>query len=227
MKQPLRAVLLSVIALSSAFAQAAPADETAPAAPREPVRIVESELPLGGAVKTKIELAIGELAIRGEDVDRILMRLLIFCDKRASDQKNCEPHAADVPLNGATRGDALEVSVGGISKATSRNLSLRLEVRVPRDMPIEASMRDGQLRIDDLLANIKASVTKGSVDIALPHDQMAELDLSSGGEASVELTGERVTSKGIGQRRLVWTRGTGTVKVEAESSLGAIRVVLQ
>ena len=95
-----------------AAAQAAPETAASPAAPAEPVRTIESDLSVGAALKARIDLTIGDVVVHGEAIDRIALRLLIFCEKRQKDQKFCDDHARDLEVKGddliaATQGRAI------------------------------------------------------------------------------------------------------------------------
>lgn len=209
-----------------ALAQGAP--EPAAAPPAAPVHTIDSELSLGGARTARIALGIGDVAVRSDaTLDRVAARLLVTCEKKPRDIGSCEEHARDLAIRGANDGDLLRVEVEGVSKAVSRRLRLRLEVRVPQSFPVEIHVRDGQVRVDDLVADTTVEVQKGTVDVTLPVEAVAELELRAGGEATVERAGELVTAKGSLSGALRWTRPGGTVRVEATSRLGDVRLVLQ
>lgn len=211
-----------------AAAQGAPEAETTPPAPAEPVRVVDSDLSLGAALKAKIDLTIGDVAVLGEEIDRVAVRLLIFCDKKPRDRAACDEHARDVAIRGSSNGEDIEIGVEHVSRAVSRSLRLRLEVRLPKRLAAKIDVRDGQVRVDDLLATTEIDVKQGTVDVALPEDEVAELDLRAGGEVRVERGGDLIRAKGPITGELRWTRTPGgAVRVKATSGVGDVRLVLR
>ena len=220
----------TMLALCLWAAAAAAQETTEPAAPpvpsTEPVRVIESDRSVGAALKMKVDLAIGDVIVRGEDVDRIMARLLVFCDKKPRDRASCDEHARDLAIEGSSNGDELLVGVKGDRNLVSRRLRLRLELRVPKNLAVEVKLRDGQVRVDNLIASTKVDLEKGTVDLTLPEADVAELELRAGGTARVERGGDRVSAKGTLSGELKWTREGGVVRVKASSALGDVRVVL-
>jgi hypothetical protein len=212
---------------SLAVAQDAPEVAAAPAVPAEPVRTIESDLSVGDALKARIDLTIGDVVVRGEEIDRLMIRLVIFCDKKPTDRETCDEHARDVSIKGSSDGDGIKIGVERVSQAVSRRLKLRLEIRVPRSLAVEVNVRDGQVRVDDLLASTTVDVEKGTVDLSLPEADVAELELRAGGTAYVERGGDRVSAKGTVTGELRWTRAGGVVRIKAKSSIGDVRVILR
>ena len=221
-----RALTILTMGLWAALAAAQDVPEAPAPLPAEPVRTVDSDLSVGGALKARIDLAIGDVAVRGEDVDRVVVRLLIFCEKKPRDRGSCDEHARDVSIRGSSDGDGIRIGVERVSQAVSRRLRLRLEVTVPKNLAVEVNVRDGQVRVDDLLANTKVDVSKGTVDVFLPEKEVAELKLRARGEARVERAGEVVVAKGTLSGELRWTRQGGLFSIDATSRFGDVRVVL-
>jgi hypothetical protein len=195
--------------------------------PSEPVRVVDSDFTVGGALKATIELGIGSVVVRGEDVDRIYARLQIFCDKKPKNQAKCPDHARALTLRGDSNGDRIEVAVTGVSAATLRNMRMRLEVRVPRRLALDVRVHDGQVRVDDLLASTDVAVGKGTIDISLAASEVGELSLEASGAAEVQRGEERVSARGTLSDKLHWLRPGGLVHVKAHSSIGDVRVILR
>jgi hypothetical protein len=217
-----------VLALAGAGV-AAQEQAAAPVAlpPSEPVRVVDSDFTVGNALKVKIGLGIGDVVVRGEDVDRIYARLQIYCDKKPKNQAKCPDHARDLTLRGESNGDRLEVEVKGVSAATLRRMRLRLEVRVPSRLAVDVRVGDGQVRIDDVLASIDVAVSKGTVDVSLPASEVAELALEASGNSVVEWGEERVSARGTLSDKLNWTRPGGVTRLKAKASIGDVRVVMR
>ena len=195
--------------------------------PSEPVRVVDSDFTVGGALKVKLGLGIGSVVVRGEDVDRIYARLQIYCDKKPKNQAKCPDHARDVSLRGESNGDRLEIDVKGVTEAMLRRMRLRLEVRVPSRLAVDVRVGDGQARIDDVLASIDVAVGKGTVDVSLPGSEVAELTLEASGNSLVEWGEERVSARGTLSDKLNWVRPGGIVRLKAKASLGDVRVVMR
>lgn len=209
-----------------AGAQDAPESAAPPVPSTEPVHVIESDRSVGAALKARIDLAIGDVIVRGEDVDRIMARLLVFCDKKPRDRASCDEHARDLAIEGSSDGDELRVGVKGDSKVVSRRLRVRLEIRMPKSLAVEVKLRDGQVRVDNMIASTKVDVDKGTIDLTLPEADVAELELRAGGTARVERGGDRVSAKGTISGELKWTREGGLVRIKASSALGDVRVVL-
>lgn len=223
-----RVVTAAVLAFASGLALAQTEAAAPPAAvPSEPVRVVDADFAVASALEAKIALGIGSVVVRGEDVDRIYARLQIFCDKKPKAQPKCDAHARDLSLRGGSNGDRVEVEVKGETGATLRHMRLRLEVRVPRRLAIDVRVRDGQARVDDVLASTNVEVGRGTIDVALAAAEVGELALQASGDATVELGEERVSAKGTLSDKLHWTRPGGFVRIEAKASLGDVRVVLR
>jgi hypothetical protein len=210
-----------------AAAQEAPESAPPPAPSNEPVRVIESDRSVGAALKLRVDLAIGDVVVRGEDVDRISVRLLIFCDKKPRDRASCDEHARDLAISGSSDGDVLKVGVDGDRNSVSRRLRLRLELRLPKSLAVEVNVRDGQVRVDDLVASTKVEVDQGTIDLTLPEADVEELELKAGGTARVERGGDLITAKGTLRGELRWKRAGGVVRVKASSALGDVRVVLK
>ncbi len=206
-----------------AMAQDATADP-APAVPAGPVRVVDSDISVGNALEAKIELALGEVVVRGEDVDRIFARLQVFCEKK--DLVKCEKQAQDLAVVGVADGNRVAIRIKGVSEAWIRRLGLRLEVRVPKRLPVDVHLHDGQLRIDDVAGSVKAEVDKGTIDLNLAEADIGELVLRAGGKATVEVAGETLTAKGNLSGELRWIRPGRIGRVEAKADIGDVRVVL-
>jgi hypothetical protein len=209
-----------------ARAQAEPEAVAAPVDPTVPVRTLDSELSLGEARQARIDLSLGDVVVRGEEIDRVAVRLLIFCDKKPRDQGECDEHARDLAIRGASDGEEIRIGVEHVSRAVTRRLRLRLEVRLPRQFATEIHVRAGQVRLDDMLGDSEIDVEKGTIDVAMPESAVAELELRARGEVWLDRGEERFGTKGILSGPLLWTRPGSGARVKAECALGDVRVVL-
>jgi hypothetical protein len=216
------------VAASVAFGQQEPAPAETPAAPSaEPFRVIEQPIPIGAAHKTKLTLEIGELAVLGEDIDHIVVRTLIFCEKAKRDLSRCDSDARDLSLAVVTDGDRLSVDVKGVTTAVSRRIRVRQEVRVPAQLPIEVVVRSGDVRVDGMRGDVKVNVKEGSANLHLPSGDVHEVKLEAGGQIELVVGGQTIRgNKSLLGNKLSWETTTGTSRVRADVSIGSLWVTL-
>jgi hypothetical protein len=205
-------------------AVAAAQGEAEPAVPAGPVRTVEADVSVGAALEARVQLPVGEIVVRGEDVDRIYARLQVFCERKSL--ARCEKAARGLALAGEMDGDRVLLAVKGVSEGWLRRVRSRLELRVPRRLPLDVHLHSGQVRIDDVVASTKVGVDKGTVDLALPGADVGELALKAGGRISVAEGGETLGAKGTIYGELLWQRPGRIARIEAKVDVGDVRVTL-
>ena len=202
---------------------AAPAEPVV--VPSEPVRTFDTDFSVNQLLEAKIDLGFGDVVLRGEEVDRIYVRLLIFCERK--DLEKCQKAAGDVAVAGESDGQRISLRVKGVTDFWLRKLRFRFEVRIPRELAADVHVHKGQVRIDELVASTKVEVDDGTVDLNVPDSEVGELLLKAGGKVTVEGGGQSISVKGMISGELHWIRPGRFAKIEAKADIGDVRVVLR
>src|SRR5262249_14942944 len=121
-------------------------------------------------------LPVGEIEVRGDGGQAVTAELVVECRRRSS----CADRVDDVHIDTSRRGDTLVLAVLGYPRLlNSDSMSVTGVVHVPGNLPLDVAMRVGELRLEDVSADLHVDLGVGEVHANLPADQVRRVRLAS------------------------------------------------
>jgi len=198
---------------------------TIPAAADETVRTFSQQLPTEDIQRVDLDFPVGEIVVDAWDSQGVQLDVRLECD-RASD--SCRQAAQKVRLVYSTDGGELHVELKSWPKLSGHGLEAHIHVRMQRDLPLDADLGVGEMRLAGFTGDVKANVGVGELSLTLPASAVSSVHADTGiGEANLFAAGRHYESAGLFTKELRWTKGTGASKVSADCGVGEIKVRLQ
>jgi hypothetical protein len=229
--------LLTCVMLATALAPCASGDQGAP------VGFVRS-VAADGAERLSIEVPVGQLVVEGAEIDDVSVEVSIDCSDGLFESA-CARRARRLELDVDRRGERLRMRLKGFRVLSGMGLEVRVLVRVPRGLDVDAELGLGELEVRELDGAVRADLGIGEVDV---HDITGPVTVDSGiGEVKVVMKESDVASVyidlGIGESSLRrpdgrqvkagvlgsetgWTSGLGGSRVRVDLGIGEASVVL-
>jgi hypothetical protein len=188
------------------------------------VRRFDKQLPLDGADRIVVDVPVGEVVIEGWDERQVHLEVTLECDE---DEGSCADLAKRVKVTYSREGGDLTVRLKEWPKSRNRGLEAHVRVRVPRDLPLDAELGVGELRITSMASDIDADLGVGELNITMPAAAVASVSADTGvGEASLTAAGRHYESAGLVSREIRWSKGAGKARIEADLGVGEIDINL-
>ncbi len=121
----------------------------------------------------------------------------------------------------------LKVKLKNTTKTRLRGIKARMTVRIPRHMPLEVDINNGNLNVGGMQSHINVNSGGGDVDVNAERARTNEVEIDVGfGKADLWLGQERI--KGTGWPKALSWKGTGDAKIEIDIvGLGDVAVRLE
>lgn len=188
------------------------------------VRRFDKQFAVGDAQRVLVDVPVGELVIEGTNDRQVHLEVSLECDRR---EGQCAQIAKRVRVVYSTEGDEFAVRVKEWPKTRNKGLQARVRVRVPRTLPLGADLGVGELRIENMAADVRADLGVGELSIKMPESAVATVDADTGiGDANLRAGGRRFQSSGLIAKEINWSKGPGKAHVEADCGVGEISVTL-
>jgi len=198
---------------------------TIPAAADETVRTFSKQLPTTGIEKVDLDFPVGEIAVDAGDSPGLQLDVRLECHR---DSDSCREAAQKVRLVYSTDDGKLHVEIKSWPKLSGHGLEAHVHVRVPRDLPLDADLGVGEMRLAGFTGDVKANVGVGELILTLPASAVSSVHADTGiGEANLRAGGHHYESAGLFTKELRWSKGTGTSKISADCGVGEINVRLE
>jgi hypothetical protein len=179
-----------------------------------------------GASRIHLILPIGGIEVRGDGGAEVRAELRVVCKHHDA----CEDRMADVFLDSSRQGDRLTLEVRGYpSLWRGENMEVRGVIHVPAETPLAVDMRIGDLRVNDIGADLRVDMGIGDVRVNAPAERTGRVRLGAGvGDASLrgpagKIEGRRSLLVGA---KLEWEEGRGTSRVDIDLGVGDVSVRL-
>lgn len=198
---------------------------TLPASADEVVRRFDKQFPINGADRVVVDVPVGEVVIEASDERQVHLQMRLECD---GDHGDCASLANRVKLVYSRTDGDLILRVKEWPKTRNRGLEAHVRVLVPRDLPLQAELGVGELRIEGLASDVRAELGVGELSITLPASAVHSVSADVGiGEANLTAAGRHYESAGLVAREIRWTKGTGKARIEADCGVGEINIRLK
>jgi hypothetical protein len=198
---------------------------TIPAAADETVRTFSKQLPTEDIRKVELDFPVGEITVDAWDSQALQLDVRLECH-RGSD--SCRDAAQKVRLVYSTEDGELHAEIKSWPKLSGNGLEAHVHVRIPRDLPLDADLGVGEMRLAGFTGDVKANVGVGELRLTLPASAVSTVHADTGiGEAKLTAKGRHYESAGLFTKELRWTKGTGASKVSADCGVGEISVRLE
>lgn len=198
---------------------------TVPATADEIVRNFSKELSTTGIQKVDLDFPVGEIVVDGSDSPGVQVDVRLECRR---DRSSCREAAQKVRLVYSTDDGQLHVEIKSWPKLGGHGLEAHVTVRMPSDLPLDADLGVGEMRLAGLTGDVKADLGVGELNLTLPESAVSSVHADTGiGEANLTAGGHHYESAGLFTKELRWTKGTGASKVTADCGVGEINVRLQ
>lgn len=198
---------------------------TLPASADEVVRRFDKQFPINGADRVVVDVPVGEVVIEASDDRQVHLQMSLECD---GDHNDCASLANRVKLVYSRTDGDLVLRVKEWPKTRNRGLEAHVRVLMPRDLPLQAELGVGELRIEGLASNVRADLGVGELSITLPASAVHSVSADTGiGEANLTAAGRHYESAGLVSREIRWNKGTGKARIEADCGVGEISIRLK
>jgi len=191
------------------------------AAPLHARTVLESETKTYRATSLRtvnLDFTVGELHIDGTDGDNVVVKLRVHC-KRNDDW--CEDHARDLKLDARVRGDRLDIDVEGRSLFDHDDYWVEGRIQVPRRMRLEIDMPVGEVHVTAMENDVDLQLKVGEVNIDMPEKRVGRVHAGVAiGEATLDKSDGRVNIAGFLGRKVSWSNGEGTARVDVRIAVG-------
>ncbi len=199
--QPILAFLLLAALSTPVFAQ------------QSAVRSLRQEVALGDVDRVQVKLSIGDLTIEGIDGTNVEIELTLDCSRE--DPETCKQRAERVRLAPRVKRGELRVRLKNTPRARLRGIQARMAVRIPRHVPLEVDVTNGDLHVSGMRSHINVNSGGGDVDVTADRAGAGEVNVDVGlGGADLWLGEERI--KGTGWPRALNWKGTGAAHIEID-----------
>ena len=177
------------------------------------VRSLRQEVSLGSASLVQVKLSIGDLTLEGSDGANVEIELTLNCNR--INPEVCEQRAERVRLAPRVKRGELRVRLKNTPRARLRGIQARMMVRIPRHVPLEVDLTNGDLQVSGMRSHINVNSGGGDVDIAAERAGTGEVEVDVGlGQADLWLGEERI--KGTGWPRSLNWKGSGAAAIEVD-----------
>ncbi len=175
-----------------------------------------------GVKLVRLDPAVGELEIVGADVTAVEVRMQIECDGR-----HCDDKIDNIRLESKTKGGELRLEVDGYPR--HGDLSVDLEIRMPRAMALDIEHGVGEISIEGVSGDIDLEAGVGEVDIRGSSKAFRSAQIELGvGESELSVDGTTIEGDSFlfvgGETE--WTRGRGQSTLKVEVGVGEATVRL-
>jgi hypothetical protein len=198
---------------------------TIPAAADETVRTFSKQLPTEDIRTVDLDFPVGEIIVDAWDSQSLQLDVRLECHR---DSDSCRNAAQKVRLVYSTDDGELHVEIKSWPKLSGHGLEAHIHVRVPRELPLDADLGVGEMRLAGFTGDVKANVGVGELILTLPASAVSSVHADTGiGEANLTAAGHHYQSAGLFTKELRWTKGAGASKVSADCGVGEINVRLE
>jgi hypothetical protein len=196
-----------------------------PAAADETVRNFSKQIPTDGIDKVDLDFSVGEVVVEAWSNDDLQLDVRLDCHHGRG---SCREAAQKVRLVYSTDGGKLHIEMKNWPKLSGHGLEAHINVRMPRQLPLDAGLGVGEMHLAGFTGDVKANVGVGELSLRLPASAVASVRADTGvGESSLIAGGRHYESSGLFTKELRWTQGTGAAKVWADCGVGEINVRLE
>jgi hypothetical protein len=198
---------------------------TIPAAADETVRTFSQQLPTEDIRKVALDFPVGEIAVDAWDSQGLQLDVRLECHRASG---SCRESAQKVRLVYSTKDGELHVEIKSWPKLSGHGLEAHVHVHMPRDLPLNADLGVGEMRLTGFTGDVRANVGVGELILTLPASAVSSVNADTGiGEANLTAAGHHYQSAGLFTKELRWNKGTGASKVSADCGVGEINVRLE
>jgi hypothetical protein len=199
---------------------------TVPAlADKEQVRSFSKRLPTGSVRRVELDFPVGEVVVDAWNGADLQLDVQLRCRRG---QASCRDAAERVRLVYSTDDDKLHIEIKDWPKLSGKGLEARVQVQMPRRLPLDVDLGVGEMRVAGLENDVKANVGVGELNLTLPASAVATVSADTGvGDANLTAGGRHYESSGLFTKELRWKKGTGSARVAADCGVGQINVKLQ
>jgi len=215
----MRALLPGALALLGLFVLSGPAGAT-------DLRSQTKAWSIEGIHALDLDLAAGQVAIEGSDGDRVRLTVGVHCEDLS--ESDCQRRARDIDLEATRRGDVLEIRVRNGSVWRNTRSHLRVEVQVPRTLPVDLEFKAGELEITDLGRDVHVAMGAGEARLRLREDDVGAVRAHVGvGDTRLRTREATYDGDGFISRSVRWEGGHGAARVKVTLGAGEVDVRLQ
>ena len=199
---------------------------TLPALADETVRSFSKQIPADAVENVELDFPVGEVVVDAWDGKGVQIDVRLECKR---DRGRCSEAARKVRLVYSTDDGTLHLQIKDWPKMSGgHGLQARIRVQMPRDLPLDADLGVGEMRLAGLRKDVRANLGVGELKLTMPESSVSSVHADTGiGEANLFAGGRHYESAGLIARELHWTKGTGSAKVSADCGVGEITVRLQ
>ena len=196
-----------------------------PAAADEVVRTIERQVSAAQASRISLDFPVGELVVEAGSGREVEVHIELECDGWR--KARCLEAAKKIELVSGSGGN-LKLELKGWPKSGNHGLEGNFRLTVPHDLPLNAELGVGEMRISGLEADLSANLGVGDVTVEMPESAVAEVHVDTGvGDASLSAGGERIAGSGFVGKELDWTKGSGKAEIEIDCGVGEAKVRLE
>lgn len=189
------------------------------------VRHFDKQLAVGDARRVLVDVPVGEVVIEGTNDREVRFEVRLECDHQESE---CAEIAKRVRVVYSTEDDELALRIKEWPKTRNKGLQARVRIQVPRNLPLEADLGVGELRIENVASDLRADLGVGSLSITMPESAVSTVNADTGvGDANLSAGGRRFQSSGLIAKEIRWSKGPGKSHVEADCGVGEISIALK
>lgn len=189
------------------------------------VRTLERQVSAAEASRISLDFPVGELVVEAGSGREVAVHIDLECDGWR--KARCVEAAKKIELV-ARSGNNLKLELKGWPKSGSHGLEGNFRVTVPRDLPLNAELGVGEMRITGLEADLSATLGVGDVTVVMPESAVGEVHVDTGvGDANLSAGGERFAGSGFVGKELDWTKGSGKAEVEIDCGVGEAQIRLE
>ena len=196
-----------------------------PAAADDVVRTIERQVSAAEASRISLDFPVGELVVEAGSGREVEVHVALECDGWR--KARCEEAAKKVELV-ASSGKNVNIQLKGWPRNGDRGLEGVFRVTVPRDLPLDAELGVGEMRISGLESDLSVNLGVGDVTVVMPESAVAEVHVDTGvGDANLSAGGQRIAGSGFVGKELDWAKGSGKAEVEIDCGVGEAKVRLE
>lgn len=205
-----KSVALTTIALALSLATVARA------------AVLETEpqvFPVGKAQRVHLEFPVGDLRVVPGDGDRVELHLQVRCSRGSS--ADCNEFANRLVLESRERDGVLHLHLDKFPKFRNNGLSLRGELRVPRQLAVRLEMGVGDLDVTGIEGDLDVDLGVGEAMVTLPKRTTSAVHVKTGvGEATIVGSGTSVQRSGVVGSSTKWVAPEGGGRSSVKLAVG-------
>ena len=189
------------------------------------VRHFDKQFAQGNAQRVLVDVPVGQVIIEGTDERQVHLDVSLMCERREGE---CAEIAQRVKVVYSTEDDELALRIKEWPKTRNKGLQAMVRVRVPRNLPLEADLGVGELRIENVASDLRADLGVGELSITMPESVVSSVNADTGvGDANLRAGGRRYQSSGLIAKEIRWSQGPGKSHIEADCGVGEISIALK